>query len=284
MTNRFFAGQTNYIEEMNALDGETGDHIADATGAHAATAISNTPAGNIAATTVQAAINELDTEKLSASATTLPASFTASSLTSVGTLASLAVSGTVSAGGQASFAAGSVGAPSVRVGSGQNGLYAIAANTLGVAANGHLAMRFDANAGSVNYLYGFANVAGASPGFRALGADPDVSLAVSSQGAGSVNVLTNSGAAIQAAFLHTASTTRYLTLTGSNGGNPAIGASGGGVQFTSIPIMPSYTVATLPAAGTAGGQIYVSNESGGAVLAFSDATNWRRVTDRAIVS
>ena len=98
MTNRFFAGQTNYIEEMNALDGETGDHIADATGAHAATAISNTPAGNIAATTVQAAINELDTEKLSASATTLPASFTASSLTSVGTLGSLAVSGTARVG------------------------------------------------------------------------------------------------------------------------------------------------------------------------------------------
>ena len=101
MTNRFFAGQTNYIEEMNALDGETGDHIADATGAHAATAISNTPAGNIAATTVQAAINELDTEKLSASATTLPASFTASSLTSVGTLTALTVTGSVGVGGAA---------------------------------------------------------------------------------------------------------------------------------------------------------------------------------------
>jgi hypothetical protein len=36
------------------------DHISDATAAHAATAISNTPAGTIAATTVQAAINELD--------------------------------------------------------------------------------------------------------------------------------------------------------------------------------------------------------------------------------
>lgn len=42
------------------------DHIADATGAHAATAISNAPAGGIAATTVQAAIDELDTEKLAA--------------------------------------------------------------------------------------------------------------------------------------------------------------------------------------------------------------------------
>jgi len=39
------------------------DHISDEVGAHAASAISNTPAGSIEATTVQAAINELDTEK-----------------------------------------------------------------------------------------------------------------------------------------------------------------------------------------------------------------------------
>lgn len=46
----------------------------------------------------------------------------------------------------------------------------------------------------------------------------------------------------------------------------------------------SYTVANLPSAGTAGQMIYVTNESGGAVPAFSDGTNWRRVTDRAVVS
>lgn len=48
--------------------------------------------------------------------------------------------------------------------------------------------------------------------------------------------------------------------------------------------MPSFTVATLPTASPVGRQIYVTNESGGAVLAFSDGTNWRRVTDRAIVT
>lgn len=42
---------------------EINGHMADPTGAHAASAISNTPAGGISATTVQAAINELDTEK-----------------------------------------------------------------------------------------------------------------------------------------------------------------------------------------------------------------------------
>ena len=48
--------------------------------------------------------------------------------------------------------------------------------------------------------------------------------------------------------------------------------------------LASFTVAALPSATKAGKVIYVSNEAGGAVLAFSDGTNWRRVTDRAIVS
>lgn len=59
------------------------------------------------------------------------------------------------------------------------------------------------------------------------------------------------------------------------------------VNTSSVPLkVPSYTVAGVPSAATAGAgaMIYVSNESGGAVIAFSDATNWRRVTDRAIIS
>jgi hypothetical protein len=46
----------------------------------------------------------------------------------------------------------------------------------------------------------------------------------------------------------------------------------------------SYTVGTVPSAATAARMIYVSNEAGGATPAFSDGTNWRRVSDRAIVS
>lgn len=48
--------------------------------------------------------------------------------------------------------------------------------------------------------------------------------------------------------------------------------------------LSSYTAGALPSAATAAGLIYVSDEAGGAVLAFSDGTNWRRVTDRAVVS
>jgi hypothetical protein len=46
-----------------ATQAELDAHINDTTAAHAASAIANTPAGNIAATDVQAALNELDGEK-----------------------------------------------------------------------------------------------------------------------------------------------------------------------------------------------------------------------------
>lgn len=59
----------------------------------------------------------------------------------------------------------------------------------------------------------------------------------------------------------------------------------GSEVMTGPAVLASFTVATVPTASLyTGGMIYVSNETGGAVPAFSDGTNWRRVTDRAIVS
>jgi len=54
--------------------------------------------------------------------------------------------------------------------------------------------------------------------------------------------------------------------------------------------IPSYAKADLPSAtkwqtnGGFSGIILVEDEIGGATLAFSDGTNWRRVQDRVIVS
>lgn len=49
--------------------------------------------------------------------------------------------------------------------------------------------------------------------------------------------------------------------------------------------LPSFAVAEVPdAAVFEGHMIYVSDEAGGAVPAFSDGTTWRRVTDRAVIS
>ena len=47
--------------------------------------------------------------------------------------------------------------------------------------------------------------------------------------------------------------------------------------------LPTYLVSTVPST-TEGGMIYVSDEIGGSIPAFSDGINWRRVTDRAIIS
>jgi hypothetical protein len=49
-------------------------------------------------------------------------------------------------------------------------------------------------------------------------------------------------------------------------------------------VFPIFTVETVPLALPAGQMIFVSDESGGAVIAFSDGQNWRRVTDRIVIS
>ncbi len=48
--------------------------------------------------------------------------------------------------------------------------------------------------------------------------------------------------------------------------------------------LKSYPKSALPPASPAGQLIHVSGESGGSIPAFADGTNWRRVTDRAVVS
>ena len=50
------------------------------------------------------------------------------------------------------------------------------------------------------------------------------------------------------------------------------------------PTGDSFVVASLPSATQPGQMIYVSDETDGSVMAFSDGSNWRRITDRAIVS
>lgn len=60
---------------------------------------------------------------------------------------------------------------------------------------------------------------------------------------------------------------------------------GGGGQMQAPLRLMSYTVTTLPAAELwADSIVIISNEAGGKVPAFSDGTNWRRVTDRAVAS
>ena len=73
----------------------------------------------------------------------------------------------------------------------------------------------------------------------------------------------------------------------------ATGRIGIGTSTPSVPLhvtgalrVGAFTLTTLPSASTSGegALIYVSNATGGAVIAFSDGTNWRRVTDRIVIS
>jgi limonene-1,2-epoxide hydrolase len=59
----YVSGVTSAIQtQLDAKTTALNDHIADAADAHAGTAITNTPSGNLAATTVQAALDEIQTD------------------------------------------------------------------------------------------------------------------------------------------------------------------------------------------------------------------------------
>ena len=78
--------------------------------------------------------------------------------------------------------------------------------------------------------------------------------------------------------------TTNMFIEASSNGKVGIGTltPGSRLHVNGTIQMLSSTVAGLPSASPAGQIIYVSNETGGATLAFSDGTNWRRVHDRAV--
>lgn len=131
------------------------------------------------------------------------------------------------------------------------GFYAVSSTKVGFSANGALVGAFDSQ--------GMAFVAGSAsaPGLY-------------------VNGDVNTG------FFQTAADRIGVAC----GGNTIATFLTSAVAFVQPPRLPSYTVAGVPSAATAGAgaMIFVTNESGGAVSAFSDGTDWRRVTDRAVIS
>lgn len=57
-----------------------------------------------------------------------------------------------------------------------------------------------------------------------------------------------------------------------------------GVITPNLFILPSFSTSSLPSVDPAGQMIFVTDEVGGSIPAFSDGANWRRVSDRQIVS
>ena len=112
-----------------------------------------------------------------------------------------------------------------------------------------------------------------------------------------IQTFNDAGTAAQQAFVMTRDGTtidsvRLLTegiiaLFIATGQNVAIGHSAPSTRLhVNGPVrVGQYAKASLPAAASVGpGTVaYVTDASGGAQLAFSDGTDWRKVSDRAVV-
>lgn len=62
------------------------------------------------------------------------------------------------------------------------------------------------------------------------------------------------------------------------------GAEKTAIDAIVVPVPGVVTVATLPTPTLGSSMVTVIDEAGGVVVAFADGTNWRRTTDRAVVS
>ncbi len=78
----------------------------------------------------------------------------------------------------------------------------------------------------------------------------------------------------QLRIAHAEGANRCVIVAGGANIDPTLGATNGGrIDFAAVPALPSFTVATLPAA-TSRGVIFVSNGAGGRRLAVADGAQW----------
>jgi len=103
---------------------------------------------------------------------------------------------------------------------------------LSLATSGGTVAQFANVASQVNYWYLYGNATGNSPAIQVAGSDTNVDAAFSSKGTGALRFYTNAVTNEQVRITHTASANRYITLTGSNGGNPTIGTSAGSLAIS----------------------------------------------------
>jgi hypothetical protein len=118
-------------------------------------------------------------------------------------------------------------------------------------------------ASTVNYL----SISGATTGSRltllATGSDTNVGASWQTKGSGSHLFVTETGASAQVEIQHTAAANRYITLTGSNGGNPTIGTSAGSLAIGTTLLCAAGVQAKSATATPAGGAVgfYMGSDS-----------------------
>ena len=102
------------------------------------------------------------------------------------------------------------------------------AGDLSLGTSGGVSIVAANTASASNYLYVQPGIiSNENVVLRPAGGATNCSLVLSSKAAGNIGFFTNTVADLQVLVSHTASANRYITLTGSNGGNPKIGVSAG---------------------------------------------------------
>lgn len=107
--------------------------------------------------------------------------------------------------------------------------YTKGAGSFNFLPGGAPALSLASVASSVNYIAGYGAITGNAPMWSVNGPDVNISFGYSTKGTGNHIFYTNGGTA-QLVIQHTASATRYPTITGSAAGNPIISTNAGGLE------------------------------------------------------
>lgn len=132
-----------------------------------------------------------------------------------------------------------------------------AASNLSFTTSGGTQAQVIHTASAVNYVTFTGGVVSTGPTVAAAGSDPNISIAYDTKGTGSHFFRTNSAVPVnQVVITHTPTATRWITLTGSNGGNPTISTSAGllaaGAAIAAVAgtaADPAYTFSAQPTWG-----------------------------------
>jgi hypothetical protein len=135
--------------------------------------------------------------------------------------------------------------------------------TAGAASTGgYIGFQIRKNASAVNNIFTNPGATLNPPVIGVMG-ETNVDLAFSPAGTGALRFFTNGATVEQVQITHTATATRYLTLTGSNGANPTIGTSAGSLAISTQMICNNGVYVSAgtanPAGGSTGVALYLSS-------------------------
>lgn len=136
-------------------------------------------------------------------------------------------------------------------------------------------------ANTVNTLTVKGSATGSAVILSCEGTDANINIAYDSKGVNGHLFRTNNGAQTQVFISHTASATRYLVLTGSNGGNPVVDVSAGALRLSAGTSDIQWGKALVALGGGAAPTLGTIGGSGPATAAQN---SWMRVLDSAGVA